>query len=422
MSMAGHRRIIMHVDVNSAFLAWQATYDLQRGSTLDLREIPSAVGGNQAERRGIILAKSTPAKKYGVETGEVLWQALQKCPSLVVVPPNYDLYMKCSNALYAVLEEYSPKVQRFSVDEVFMEYTNMQPHFGEPVEAAHRIKDRIRKELGFTVNVGIGPNKLTAKMAGELKKPDMVHTLMTREEIEKKMWPLPVRELFMVGRQTEKKLKLMNIYTIGELARADRKFLCDKLKSFGNVVWCYANGLDESPVHAGYNLIMKGIGNSTTIKHDVDTHEDAYKVLLSLTESVSLRLRAARACCRVISVEFRTDQLQGYSHQRKIFAATNVTMEIFGVVKELFDEGWKGEKLRHLGVRVTDLTADDFMQMTVFDQEQKDKKMALDAAIDRIRSRYGNSAVMRAVFADGNFAPMMGGSGAEDYPVMSSIL
>lgn len=421
MSKDSLRRIIMHIDVNSAFLSWQAVYNLQKGETRDLREIPSAVGGSQADRRGIILAKSTPAKKFGVTTGEVIWQARQKCPELVVVPPNYDLYMKCSNMLYEMMKEYSPKLQRFSIDEMFLDYTGMEPHFGDAVKAAHLIKDRIKKELGFTVNIGIGENKLTAKVAGDLKKPDMVHTLFPNE-LEAKMWPLPVGDLFMVGRQTRKKLAEMNINTIGDLARTDRKFLCGRLKSFGNVIWCYANGIDESPVQSGYYLQMKGIGNSTTIKFDVTEPETAYKVLLSLTESVALRLRAARSCCRVVSIEIRTAGLDFYSHQRKLMSHTNITMEIFDTVRELFNECWKNEKIRHLGVRVTDLCSDEFMQASIFDKQCKDKKQALDGAMDVLRGRYGNASVMRAIFADGEFAPMSGGSGAEDYPVMSSIL
>lgn len=421
MSKDSLRRTIMHIDVNSAFLSWQAVYNLQKGETLDLRDIPSAVGGSQADRRGIILAKSTPAKKFGVTTGEVIWQARQKCPELVVVPPNYDLYMKCSNMLYEMMKEYSPRLQRFSIDEMFLDYTGMEPHFGDAVAAAHLIKDRIKKEMGFTVNIGIGENKLTAKVAGDLKKPDMVHTLFPHE-LEAKMWPLPVGDLFMVGRQTRKKLVEMNINTIGDLAKADRKFLCGRLKSFGNVIWCYANGIDESPVQSGYYLQMKGIGNSTTIKFDVTEPETAYKVLLSLTESVALRLRAARSCCRVVSVEIRTAGLDSYSHQRKLMNHTNITMEIFETVRELFNECWKSEKIRHLGVRVTDLCSDEFMQASIFDKQCKDKKQALDGAMDVLRGRYGNASVMRAIFADGEFSPMSGGSGAEDYPVMSSIL
>ena len=421
MSGSKYTRTIMHIDVNSAFLSWQAVYNLQKGDTLDLREIPSVVGGSQADRRGIVLAKSTPAKAYGIQTGEVLWQARQKCPNLVSVPPNYELYMKCSNALYEVVKEYSPKIQRFSVDEMFVDYTGMEGHFGEPVEAAHMIKNRIKQELGFTVNVGIGCNKLTAKVAGDFKKPDMVHTLYP-QEISQKMWPLPVEDLFMVGRQTKKKLNLLNINTIGQLANADLKLLNNKLKSFGTVIWRYANGIDESPVRSGYFLQMKGIGNSTTIRFDVTDTYTARKVLLSLTESVALRLRVAHSCCRVVSVEIRNSDLENYSHQRKLFSPTSITNEIYRNVAELFEECWKGEKIRHLGVRVTDFCSDEFIQPSFFDEQDRDKKNALDSAIDNIRYKYGNSAVMRGIFLDGEFSPMMGGLGAEDYPVMNSIL
>lgn len=416
-----NNRVIMHIDTNSAFLSWQAVYNIQKGEEIDLREIPSAVGGNQADRHGIILAKSTPAKKYGVQTGEVIWQAKQKCPELIIVPPNYYLYMKCSNTLYEMMKEYSPVIQRFSIDEMFMDYTGLEPHFGNPVAAAHMIKDRIQRELGFTVNIGISHNKLLAKVAGDLKKPNMVHTLWP-EEIPKKMWPLPVENLFMVGRQTRKKLLDLNIRTIGDLANTDRKLLQSKLKSHGSLIWCYANGLDESPVHSGYFLQMKGIGNSTTIRFDVTDYKTAYKVLLSLTESVAFRLRAAKSCCRVVSVEIRTSELNHYSHQRRLDNSTNITIEIYRNVVLLFNEAWKGEKIRHLGVRVTDLCSDEYMQASVFDETNADKKQALDTAIDFIREKYGNSAVMRAVFADYEFSPMTGGSGAEDYPVMSNIL
>ncbi len=421
MSAVKYGRIIMHIDVNSAFLSWQAVYNLQKGDTFDLRDVPSVVGGSQADRRGIVLAKSMPAKKYDIKTGEVLWQARQKCPELVVVPPNYDLYMKCSNMLYELMQDYSPKLQRFSIDEMFLDYTGMENHFGEPLEAAHKIRERIKQELGFTVNIGIGVNKLTAKVAGDLKKPDMVHTLYPHE-LEAKMWPLPVEDLFMVGRQTKKKLNALNIHTIGQLARADRKLLTGKLHSFGNLIWCYANGIDESQVQAGYFLQMKGIGNGTTIRFDVTEKPVAYKVILSLTESVALRLRAAHACCRVVCIEIRNSELQNYSHQRKLFTHTNITMEIYRAAVELFNEAWKGEKIRHLGVRVTDLCSDEYMQTSVFDEKYTDKKHALDKALDYIRGKYGNEAVMRAVFADGEFSPMSGGSGGEDYPLMSSIL
>lgn len=415
------QRVIMHIDVNSAFLSWQAVYDLQRGEKRDLREIPSVVGGSQSDRRGIVLAKSTPAKKYGIQTGEVLWSAHSKCPNLVVVPPNYDLYMTASNALYDLVQEFSPRVQRFSVDEMFIDYTGLEEHFGDPVRGANYFREKIKKELGFTVNIGVSTNKLLAKMAGDLEKPNKVHTIWP-DEVETKLWPLPVEDLFMVGRRTAPKLNNMGIYTIGDLAKADIRRLFRKLKSYAYLLSAYANGMDDTPVYIGRYIEVKGMGNGTTMKFDVKEEEIAFKMLLSLTESVCMRLRGASACCSVISVELRSSNLDSYSHQKKVSPPTNVTNEIYEVVKHLFHEGWKGEPLRHLGVRVSGLSCDDYIQFTLFDYMNKEEKMALDQAIDRIRVRYGNRAIMRGVFLDGMFAPMSGGAGAEAYPVMSSQL
>jgi len=413
-------RVIMHIDVNSAFLSWQAAYNMQKGDTIDLREVASVVGGSQADRRGIVLAKSMLAKKHGIITGEVLWSARSKCPDLIVVPPNYDLYMKSSNALYELMQDFSPRIQRFSIDEMFLDYTGMEPHFGNPIEAADKIRERVKSELGFSVNVGVSSNKLLAKMAGDLKKPDMTHTIWP-DELEK-MWVLPVEDLFMVGRRTAPKLKAMCIYTVGDLAKADPQRLYKRLKSFGYLISAYARGLDDTPVHSGKYIEVKGMGNSTTMKFDVKDGETACKMLLSLTETVTMRLRAAESCGSVISVEFRGSDLGFYGHQRKISPPTNVTNEVFEVVKQLFYEGWNGAPLRHLGVRVSGLSCDDFVQFTLFDYKYKEKKLALDGAIDCIRGRYGNRAVMRGVFLDGVFAPMSGGAGAESYPIMSSLL
>jgi DNA polymerase-4 len=209
-------RKIFHIDANSAYLSWSAAAMLEQGYPMDIREIPAAIAGNPLNRHGIILARSIPAKKYGITTGQSLFEARQKCPELAMYPPDYDLYMLCSNAMYDILLEYSPLVERYSIDECFLDYTSSESKFGDPLEVAYEIKERIKAELGFTVNMGISSNKLLAKMGSELKKPDQIHTLWL-EEIEKKMWPLPVRELFMVGRATSQKLQKININTIGEL-------------------------------------------------------------------------------------------------------------------------------------------------------------------------------------------------------------
>lgn len=415
------KKVIMHIDVNSAYLSWQAAYELQQGSQLDLRTIPAVIGGSLADRRGIVLAKSIPAKAFGIQTGEVLWQARKKCPALKVIPPNYQLYMQCSNALWELLKRHFPTIQRFSVDEFFLDYTGMTGDYGDPVALAHRVKEEVKRELGFTVNIGIGENKLMAKMAGELKKPDQVHTLWP-QEMKEKMWPLPVEELYMVGRKTTKKLKDLNINTIGDLATADRVLLMGKLKSFGHLIWSYANGIEASPVHDGAYVPMKGMGHSSTIKFDVADRETAHKILLSLTESVVLRLRAANFHCRVVSISLRNTLFTTYSHQRRLFSPTDITNEIFGVVKALFDEAWQGEKLRHLGVHLGELTTETTKQISFFMEQNAEKNRALDKAMDSIRRKYGKDSVVRGIFVDGEIRPLLGGVGEEAYPMMTSLL
>lgn len=280
--MAKKERVIFHIDVNSAYLSFEAVYRLQHGASVDLREIPSAVAGSQETRHGIILAKSIPAKKYGVKTGEAIWEAKLKCPQLVLVPPNYPLYIKCHNAMVELLGEYTDRVQVFSIDKCFLDMTHMTDRLGGPLKAAHMIKDRIKNELGFTVGIGISTNKLLAKMASDLKKPDAVCTLYPHE-IPEKMWPLPIEDLYMVGRATAPKLRKMGIETIEDLANYDVQILQTKLKSFGQLLWNYANGIENSDVATGSGRnIIKGIGNSTTTPFDVEDRETTYQVLLSL--------------------------------------------------------------------------------------------------------------------------------------------
>lgn len=284
------KKYIFHIDANSAYLSWQAVYDLQHGSDIDLRNITSAIGGDKSKRKGIILAKSLKAKKAGVKTGQPLFEALRACPKLTIVSPNYQLYLACSDEMMSIVQTFSEKVERFSVDECFMELSCK-----DPLTIAYQLKNTIYKTLGFTVNIGISTNKLLAKMGSELEKPDKVHTLF-EEEIIEKMWPLPVNELFMVGRATNKKLRKYGINTIGQLAKTDIDFLNQIMKSHGRLIWHYANGLDFSPVKKN-NRKIKGIGNSTTTPFDVDDIRYASLFILSLTEMVALRLRANNMMC-----------------------------------------------------------------------------------------------------------------------------
>lgn len=407
------KSIIFHIDVNSAFLSWEAVYRLaHRGGKLDLREVASAVGGDMSLRHGIILAKSIPAKKYGIQTGETILEAKRKCPGLMLVPPNYGLYENCSAAFMDILREYSDVVEQYSIDEAFIDMSSSCHLFGTPEETAEIIKNRIRDELGFTVNVGISSNKLLAKMASDFKKPDRVHTLYP-EEIQEKMWPLPVSDLFFVGRATTKKLFSMGIKTIGELATADPVWLKAVLKKQGEVVWGFANGIDFSPV-ISQPAPNKGYGNSTTTPFDVVDADNAKKVLLALAETVGNRLRTDQVQIEVVAVGIRYTDLSYVSHQKRLKTPTNLTLEIYDAARELFMQLWNGNAIRHLGIHTNRVQDKDFMrQLVLFDEVDYEKLAKMDETVDNIRQRFGIDAVKRAVFVDQSIDHMSGGISRE---------
>jgi len=410
--------IIMHIDANSAFLSWTAVQMLQNGYGTDIREIPSVIAGDPENRHGIILAKSIPAKKYNIVTGESLFEARQKCPELQVFPPDYDLYMCCSDAMYDIISEYSPVIERYSVDECFMDYTASQRKFGDPVKVAYEIKDRIKNELGFTVNIGVSVNKVLAKMGSELKKPDRVHTLFP-EEIPEKLWPLPVNELFMCGRATTRKLNRVNIRTVGQLAKADVNYLKSFLKSHGQLVWNYANGIDDSPVHVDNETTRKGIGNGMTIDHDVDNEAEARIYLLSLTEKVGMRLRKRNFKVGLVNVWVRSHDFNGYSHQMKLYSYTDSTMEIYRYVCRLFNDCWKREPIRMLGVSVSNfIKTGEPEQISMFESAVREKNSDLDHALDNIRIRFGRDSVMRGTFVNRPLNPVEGGVNNGNYLMM----
>ena len=406
-------RVIFHVDVNSAFLSWEAAYRLHHlGGREDLREKVSAVGGDMAMRHGIILAKSIPAKKYHIKTGETILEAKQKCPELILVPPNYNLYERCSKAFMDILRQYSPTLEQYSIDEAFVDMTGTEKMWGNPLTAAYRMKDQIRNILGFTVNIGVSENKLLAKMASDFQKPDRVHTLW-RNEIESKMWPLPVSDLFFVGRATAKKLFSLGIHTIGELAHADPHLLKAHLKKHGEVIWAFSRGMDVSVVQSEAPA-NKGYGNSTTIAFDVTDASTAKLVLLALAETVGTRLRAAKVRAEVIAVGIKTYDLSYASHQMTLQNATNITIEIHRCACQLFDELWDGSPIRHLGIH-TSRVKDGFnmRQLDMFDATDYEKLEKMDAAVDRIRRRYGIDSVKRAAFVNSPIDHMSGGISRE---------
>ena len=388
-------RLVFHVDVNSAFLSWEAARRVARGED-DLRRIPSAIGGDREKRTGVILAKSIPAKAFGIKTGEPVAQALRKCPDLVLAPPDFRLYEKNSKAFMDICRTYAPAVEKFSIDECFLDMTGTGHMYPDPVAAASRLKDEIRDRLGFTVNVGVAENKILAKMASDFEKPDKVHTLF-RSELPEKFWPLPVGDLFLVGHATAEKLERAYIKTIGDLARADLESVQALIgKKLGAQLHAYANGVDDSPVLTAPEE-LKGYGNSTTLEEDVTDAEAAYSILLALSDSVASRMRAdgARACC--VAVTIRGNDFRDRSHQRKLSEPTDGTTEIYEISKQLFAELWDGHTpLRLLGVSLTDVTREENAQFTLFEDERKERARKLDRAMDAIRGKYGTDTIMRA--------------------------
>ena len=405
-------RVIFHVDANSAFLSWSAAYRVKvLGEEQDLRDIPSVVAGDKESRHSIILAKSTPARKYGIKTGEPLFQALEKCPELAVVEPDYELYVGASRHFVEMLRQFSPVVEQYSIDEAWVDMTGTERLWGPPRLAAEQMRMRIYEELGFTVNVGISSNKLLAKMAGDFEKPNKVHTLFP-EEVETKFWPLPVRDLFLVGAATERKLKLMGIYTIGDLARADVRILRKRLGKHGETIWHFANGRNADAVTPEPSE-NKGYGNATTTAHDVVTTEEAHQVILSLCETVAMRMRRDGKCGSCVSIHLRTHEFKHLSHQIMLHGATNITGEIFDTACCIFDEAWDGiTPLRQLGVQMTRLSNEPYQQFDFFSgmsAQQFEKKLRLDETVDALRDKFGEDIVRRGKFAQNPEGHMAGG-------------
>ncbi|TWH78113.1 DNA polymerase Y family protein [Sedimentibacter saalensis] len=410
-------QIIMHIDVNSAFLSWTAAYEQQMGIDRDIRTVPSVIGGNEQNRHGIVLAKSTPAKKFKIQTGMSLMEARQLCPNLLVIPPNYRVYVRASKTLREYLMKFTPDVQPFSIDECFLKFTDLKRE--EAAELAYKIKDGVKEKFGYTVNIGVSENKLLAKQAGDLEKPDKCHTIFP-DEIKEKLWVLPVEDLFMVGRRTKPKLNRWGIYTIGDLAASDYNFISTMLKSHGRMIYNYAWGRDDSVFKE--KSPIKSVGNSSTLKFNVDNRETAHAILLSLTEMTALRLREANMNCRVVSVSIKDKDFGYEAKQRKLMYFTDCTRDIYQNICSLFDELWDRRPIRQLGVSVSDLEFSHIKQTNIFQDELSIKNEILDKAVDKIRVKYGDEAVIRGVFANSDLSPILGGYPDDEYPGMGSIL
>ncbi len=387
-------RMFLHIDVNNAFLSWTAVDRLQKGDKLDLRTIPSVIGGDESKRHGIVVAKSNVAKKFGVQTAEPIYIARRKCPSIVIVEANHDLYKKYSDSLYELFLQYTDKVERFSIDECFLDLTGYLKPGEDLVKVGIEIKERIKREYGFTVNVGASDDKILAKMASDFEKPDKIHTLF-KSQIEEKLWNLPVSEMFMVGKKSIPKLNKMGIKTIGDLAKTDKTILIKNFGKYGYMIWSYANG--ESKEEVNYQKEKpKGIGNSVTLPYDVGNIDELEKILIELVEKVSYRLRKENMYATVVNVQLKNNNFKNISHQKKLSIRTDTTKEILDVAKELLKELYNGELIRLIGIRVDGLVEKNEMQLSIFDMPEDTKNKKIDETMDKLKEKFGYGIITRA--------------------------
>ena len=395
------KRIIMHIDVNNAFLSWTAVLYLKQGNKVDIRKTYAVIGGDEKARHGIVLAKSMPAKKRGVVTAETLFSARKKCPNLKVYPPNYNFYKKMSDSMLSLICNYSPDIEQMSIDECFLDYTPVKHLYGDEVEFAYRLKKEIYDTLGFTVNVGIGNNKLCAKMASDFSKPYKVHTLFD-DEVEEKMWPLQVDELFGIGKKTAIKLHNLNINTIYDLAHTDREFLYKYFKNQAQDMIDAANG-KGSDIVVSEESIPKGIGNETTLNRNISSREELYPYLLALSENVAIRLRKQNKYASVIVVTLKDKFFKRMSHQKKLVNATNLTEEIYKTACDILDEMNTSDGIRLIGVRLDKLSDTSSHQVSLFeDLKVREDNNELEKTVDELKEKYGFKIIKKASLIDSN--------------------
>lgn len=392
--------IIMHIDVNNAFLSWTAVYMLKNGYKEDIRYQEAVIGGDESARRGIVLAKSMVAKSRGVKTAETLWEAKRKCSDLHIYPPYYKLYKYMSNKLFELIENYIPDIEILSIDECFADYGKVKNLYGDEIKFAYKLKKEIKDKLGFTVNIGIANNKLCAKMASDFIKPDRVHTLF-ENEIESKMYPLPIEKLFGVGKKTAIKLRELNINTIGDLANANENFLHKYFKNQTKKLIDSAKGISDSIITIKNRDVS--ISNSTTLPYNLNDIEDINKVILSLVENVCITLRKKRKYASVVGVSLKDKFLKTKSHQRKLLNATDNTDEIYNVCKLLAKELYNDESIRLVGVSLSKLTDYSNYQISLFeDVKEKQKDSNLDKVIDDLKQLYGSKIINKASIINSN--------------------
>lgn len=389
-------RIIFHIDVNNAFLSWTAVQLLEEGYNIDIRTIPAIIAGDESKRHGIVLAKSPIAKKYGIVTAETIYQAKMKCPNLKIFSPNHEIYQRKSKQLMNYLKTFTPIMEQFSIDECFLDMTGTKYLYTNHLELAYKIKDEIKEKFGFTVNVGIGNNKLCAKMASDFEKPDKVHTLL-KSEIKEKLWPLPVNDLFMCGKKTSIELNKMNIYTIKDLAEYDFQKLEKKFKSQAKYLKQAAWGIDESKVEERKDK-RQSISTTRTLPHDEENSEKLKEVLFMQTQDVCRQLREKNLYASTIAIIYKDKYFKSTTFQEQLENATDNTKEILKKINSLFEKSYNNIPVRLIGVRLANLTEFKNTQVSLFDIESDDnsKEESIQKTIDKINKKFGSSLIMPA--------------------------
>lgn len=388
-------RIIMHIDVNNAFLSWTAVLMLNEGSKVDIRNTYAIIGDETNKRHGIVLAKSTPIKKLGVKTAEPIFMARRKCPNLKVYKPNYKWYKEMSDKLFELISKYTPDIQKMSIDECFLDYGPIKHLYGDEVEFAYKLKDEIKNTLGFTVNIGVANSKLCAKMASDFTKPDKVHTLKN-DEIDSKMKVLPIEDLFFVGKKTALKLRNLNINTIGDLSKCDYNFLYPYFKNQSSKLIEAANGIDNSIIERDKE-VTKGLSNSTTLSHNLIHKEEILEILEAISENLTSQLRKEGRYAYVVRVQLKDSNFRNYTHQVKLSNATNNNSEVYATARKLLNEMWHDEPIRLVGLALDGLTNELTYQVSLFDkQEEITLNRELDETVDKLKDKFGVDVISKA--------------------------
>lgn len=391
------KRIVMHIDVNNAFLSWTAVYLLKHGSKYDIRNSYAVIGGDENSRRGIVLAKSMPAKKLGVKTGETLYMARKKCPALKTYPMHYSFYREMSNKLFNLIKKYTPDIEIASIDECYLEYTNVYNLYGDELEFAKKLQKEIYDTLGFTVNIGIANNKLCAKMASDFLKPNKIHTLYD-DEVKTKMWPLPIGDLFGIGKKTEEKLLKLNINTIGDLANTPLDKLKPYFKNMTKGMIDSANGINNDIVNSeGYAL--KGMSNETTLKKDATTKQELSPYLLYLSNELGIRIRKENKYAYTVAVILKDKYFKRKTHQKKLLNPINTSEDIYKYSLKILSE-MDVESVRLVGIRLDNLVENYNYQQSLFEENKKVDNLELEKTVDKLKEKYGFGIIDKAVLKE----------------------